>query len=74
MGPSGFRRNQVTINAAMDEGVFRGQTRSQTRRLPIHPEVREALEAIPTRALSGYVFTYRGEHLKENTVNNVWRR
>jgi site-specific recombinase XerD len=70
-----FRRNQVIINAAMDEGVFRERTKVRdTRRLPIHPQVREALEALPTRALSGFVFTYRGEPLKENTVNNVWRR
>ena len=68
-------RNLVLIKAAMDEGVFRGHTKTRDiRTLPIHPEVREALEAIPTRALSGYVFTYRGEPLKENTVNSVWRR
>ena len=67
--------NLVKINAAMDEGVFRGHTKTRDiRTLPIHPEVREAMEAIPTRALSGFVFTYRGEPLKENTVNSVWRR
>lgn len=70
-----FRRNQVIINAAIDEGVFRERTKVRdTRRLPIHPKVREALESLPTRALSGFVFTCRGEPLKENTVNNVWRR
>ena len=59
----------------MDEGVFRERTKVRdTRCLPIHPQVREALESIPSRALSGFVLTYRGESLKENKVNNVWRR
>ena len=70
-----FRRNHVIINAAMDEGVFRERTKVRdTRRIPMHPRVREALESLPTRALSGFVFIYRGEPLKENTVNLVWRR
>lgn len=70
-----FTRNQVIINAAMDLGVFREHTKSRDiRRLPIHPDVREALEALPTRALSGYVFTYRGQPLNEKTVHKTWRR
>lgn len=70
-----FERNLVRIDAAMDEGVFREHTKTRDiRTLPIHPEVRAAMEAIPTRALSGYVFTYRGEPLKENTVQDYWRR
>jgi len=70
-----FERNLVKINAAMDEGVFREHTKTRDiRTLPIHPEVRAALEAIPTRALNGFVFTYRGEPLKENTVQDYWRR
>ncbi len=70
-----FDRNVVTINAAIDEGVFRERTKTRDDRpLPLHPDVRAALEAIPTRALSGFVFTYRGEPLKENTVQDYWRR
>ncbi|MHB9071893.1 MAG: tyrosine-type recombinase/integrase [Desulfobaccales bacterium] len=70
-----FERNQVIINAAMDLGMFREHTKSRDiRRLPIHPDVRDALEAIPTRALSGYVFTYRGLPLNEKTVHKTWRR
>jgi integrase len=68
-------RNQVRIDAAMDEGTFRGHTKTRDiRTLPIHPEVREALESIPTRALSGYVFTYKGLPLNEKTVHKTWRR
>jgi integrase len=70
-----FRRNQVTINAAMDDGVFRERTKVRdTRLLPMHPRVREALESLPTRAISGFVFTYRGEPIAENYLNAVWRR
>jgi integrase len=70
-----FERNLVTINAAIDEGVFRERTKTRDNRtIPLHPDVRAALEAIPTRALSGFVFTYRGEPLKENTVQDYWRR
>lgn len=69
-----FERNLVKINAAMDEGVFREHTKTRDiRTLPIHPDVRAALENIP-RALNGFVFTYRGEPLKENTVQDYWRR
>jgi len=70
-----FERNQVIIDGAMDDDVYRLRTKTRdTRRLPLHPEVRKALESLPTRALSGFVFTYRGQPLKGNVVQNYWRR
>jgi len=70
-----FERNVVRIDAAMDEGFFREHTKTRDiRTLPIHPDVKAAMEAIPTRALNGFVFTCRGDPLKENTVQDYWRR
>lgn len=70
-----FDKNHVRIDCAMDEGVWRPRTKTRDiREIPMHPQVREAIEALPVRAMNNFVFTYRGEPLKENTVNNVWRR
>lgn len=53
-----FDRNLVTIDAVIDEGVYRGHTKTRDiRTLPIHPDVRAVLEKLPTLAQAGYVFT-----------------
>lgn len=70
-----FQHNTVTICAAMDEEVYRARTKERNvRLLPLHPEVREALEKLPSRALSGFVFSRNGQPLKGNTVSGLWRR
>lgn len=70
-----FKEDRVIINAAIDENIYRERTKTRDIRiLPMHPRVKETLEKLPNRGITGFVFTYRGEFLKENTVNNVWRR
>ena len=70
-----FKRNQVTICAAMDEEVYRERTKERdVRLLPLHPDVREVLEQLPTRGIGGFVFSRNGQPLKDNTLSGLWRR
>jgi len=69
-----FKRQEVVIAAAMDQGVYREHTKERDIRvLPLHDEVREALEKLP-RDINGFVFTDRGKPLRGFTVLRVWRR
>ena len=69
-----FRRNQVTIRAAMDEEVYRPHTKERDcRKLPLHVEVRQALEALP-RDINGFVFTFRGKPLNHKLIYKAWCR
>jgi len=69
-----FRRDQVTIRGAMDEEVYRPFTKERDCRvLPLHPEVRRALEALP-RDITGFVFTFRGNPLNHKLIYRTWCR
>jgi integrase len=69
-----FKNDLVTIAASFDREEFRPFTKErEVRYLPLHPEVRDALLSLP-RALSGWVFTYRGEHLSQWMASAYWRR
>jgi integrase len=70
-----FKRNRVVIAAAMDEETYREHTKERDiRELPMHEEVRAALEALPSRALSGFVFTFRGKPFNHKLIYKTWRR
>ncbi len=70
-----FKHDIVTINAAFDLNRFRSSTKEEdTRYLPLHPEVREALLQLP-RHLTGFVFVNRhGRPLSASQVYVHWRR
>jgi integrase len=69
-----FRRDQVTIRAAMDEEVYRPHTKERDcRKLPLHKNVRQALEALP-RDITGFVFTFRGKPLNHKLIYKTWCR
>jgi integrase len=69
-----FKKNLVIIDAAFDREEFRPFTKERdVRFIPLHSEVRKALLGLP-RALSGWVFTYRGDHLTQWMASAYWRR
>jgi integrase len=70
-----FRHDMVIIDAAFDLNRFRPSTKEEdTRYLPLHPEVREALKKLP-RHLTGYVFVNRhGRPLSASQVYVHWRQ
>jgi integrase len=65
----------VTIDAAFDLNTFRPSTKEKdTRYLPLHPEVKEAILKLP-RALNGFVFVNRqGRPLSSCRVYDHWRQ
>ena len=70
-----FKHDTVIIDAAFDLNRFRPSTKeNDIRYLPLHPEVREALQQLP-RHLNGYVFVNRhGRPLSASQVYVHWRR
>lgn len=69
-----WKRETVTIRAAMDREEFRPYTKERdVRILPLHPEVLAALRALP-RALAGFVFSRQGRPLTQKIVQDTWRR
>jgi integrase len=68
-----WRTQTVTIHAAMDQETYRPTTKEKDIRiLPLHPAVITGLKDLP-RALSGYVFTYRGKPLQKKLTWRTWR-
>ena len=69
-----FKKDQVIIDASFDREEFRPFTKGRdVRCLPLHPEVRKTLLSLP-RNISGWVFTYRGDHLTQWMASAYWRR
>jgi integrase len=70
-----FKHDIVTINAAFELNTFRPTTKEEdTRYLPLHPEVREALLQLP-RHLNGFDFINRhGRPLSARQVSVHWRQ
>lgn len=70
-----FKNDMVVIDAAFDLNTFRTSTKEgDTRYLPLHPEVKEALSKLP-RHLNGFVFVNRhGRPLSGCRVYDHWRQ
>jgi len=70
-----FRNGVVTIAAAMDLNEWRPYTKArEVRYLPMHPQVRAALQQLP-RALSGYVFiNVLGRPLSRPRIHSAWTK
>jgi len=70
-----LKTDMVVIGAAFDRGVYRPRTKEREKRyLPLHPEVKKALQQLP-RQLAGFVFINRfGRPLSSRRVEEVWRR
>jgi integrase len=70
-----FKNGIVTIDAAFDLNTFRPSTKEgDTRYLPLHPAVKEALLQLP-RHLNGFVFVNRlGRPLSGCRVYDHWRQ
>ncbi|MEW6659697.1 MAG: site-specific integrase [Thermodesulfobacteriota bacterium] len=70
-----FKNDIVTIDAAFDLNTFRASTKEgDTRYLPLHPRVKEALLQLP-RHLNGFVFVNRlGRPLSGCRVYDHWRQ
>ena len=69
-----FKRNRVTIAAAMDLNVYKNHTKERDiRELPLHEDVRAALESLP-RNITGFVFTFRGKPFSHKVIYDTWRR
>lgn len=70
-----FKHDTVIIDAAFDLNRFRPSNKEEDiRYLPLHPEVRGALQKLP-RHLNGYVFVNRhGRPLSASQVYVHWRR
>jgi integrase len=64
----------VTICAGFDRENFKPYTKERdVRSLPLHPLVKEALQAIP-RNIAGWVFTFRGQPITQWMASAYWRR
>jgi integrase len=70
-----FKNDMVVIDAAFDRNVFRPSTKEKdTRYLPLHPAVKQALLQLP-RHLNGFVFVNRlGRPLSGCRVYDHWRQ
>jgi len=69
-----FKSGLVTIAASFTRDVFKSYTKERdVRYLPLHPQVREVLQALP-RSILGWVFTYQGKPLSQWLASNYWRR
>ena len=69
-----WKRETVTIRAAMDRDTWRPYTKERdVRIIPLHPEVISALRLLP-RAISGFVFSWSGKPLTQKIVQDTWRR
>lgn len=69
-----WREETVTIRAAMDQEHYRPSTKERdVRVLPLPEEVMAALKTLP-RALSGFIFTFRGRPLTRKLVSREWAR
>jgi integrase len=68
-----LKNDIVTIAAGFNRNEFKPYTKERDiRYLPLHPEVKKALLALP-RQLSGWVFTYQDKPLSQWLVSNYWR-
>ena len=69
-----FKTDTVVIRASFDRENYKPFTKERdVRYLPLHPDVKEALKAIP-RHLGGWVFTYKGKPLTQWMASAYWRR
>lgn len=69
-----LKNNIVIIAAGFNRNEYKPYTKERdVRYLPLHPEVRKALLALP-RQLSGWVFTSNGKPLTQCMVSHYWRR
>ena len=69
-----FKNDMVVIAAAMDINTFKPYTKERNvRYLPLHPEVKDALQKLP-RALNGFVFVLHGRQISKKTASDSWRR
>ena len=69
-----FKNDMAVIAAAMDINTFKPYTKERNvRYLPLHPEVKDALQKLP-RALSGFVFVLHGRPISKKTASDSWRR
>jgi len=69
-----WKRETVTIHAAMDLNHWRPTTKEKdVRTLPLSPEVISVLRPLP-RAISGFVFTFRGKPFGKQAVGEWWKK
>jgi len=65
-----FKNDLVIISAAFTRDIFKPYTKERdVRYLPLHPQVREALQAL-SRSISGWVFTRQGKPISQWLASN----